>query len=220
MTRPRLLDLFCGAGGAAMGYHRAGFDVVGVDIKPQPHYPFEFHLGDALTYPLDGFDAIHASPPCQAYSVSTPSDRKASHPDLYDSTRHRLISSGLPFIIENVIGAPYDHGVFLCGSMFGLEADGEWLRRHRNFETSWFAFQPQCAHPPGIRPIMVTGKSYVNQVREYASRGSRQGPFSLAQRLMGIDWTTRDELSLAIPPAFTEHIGAQLLRVIEAERVA
>src|SRR5512134_3964137 len=99
VSSPRLLDLFCGAGGAAMGYHRAGFDVVGVDIKPQPHYPFEFYQADALTYPLDGFDAYHASPPCQRYSTITKYHGKEvteSHPDLLPTTRERLMLAGLP----------------------------------------------------------------------------------------------------------------------------
>ena len=125
MSRPRLLDLFCGAGGAAMGYHRAGFDVVGVDIKPQPHYPFEFHKGNVFQLSrnyrfVEGFDAIHASPPCQAYSSAT--REPAKHPDLYQCTRVLLQEAGLPYVIENVIGAPYGHGVVLCGSMFGLVA--------------------------------------------------------------------------------------------------
>jgi DNA (cytosine-5)-methyltransferase 1 len=217
--RPRLLDLFCGAGGAGMGYHRAGFDVVGVDIKPQPHYPFEFHQADALTFPLDGFDAIHASPPCQAYSSATRDPGK--HPDLYAPTRARLVASGLPYVIENVIGAPYSHGVVLCGSMFGLEADGEWLQRHRNFEASWMLMSPGCQHPRDRRAVTVTGNSFMRAagpVVEY--KHSRQGPFPLAQRLLGIDWTTRDELALAIPPAYTEWIGSQLLRAIAADQAA
>ncbi len=212
MSRPRLLDLFCGAGGAAMGYHRAGFDVVGVDIAPQPHYPFEFIQADAMTFPLHGFDAIHASPPCQAYSSATPAIH--DHPDLYAPTRRRLIDSGTPYVIENVIGAPYDHGIVLCGSMFDLTAEGEWIQRHRNFEASWFMWQPACNHPIGRRPINVTGNSFTREVRQWEH--SRQGPFSLAQRLMGIDWTTRDELGQAIPPAYTEWIGRQLLASIEA----
>lgn len=110
--KPRLLDLFCGAGGAAVGYHRAGFDVVGVDIKPQPNYPFEFHQADALEYPLDGFDAYHASPPCQGYSLAT---KDNSHwvgysqgkqtPKLILQTVQRLNANGLPFIVENVLGS-------------------------------------------------------------------------------------------------------------------
>jgi hypothetical protein len=121
-VRPRLLDLFCGAGGAAVGYHRAGFDVVGVDINPQPRYPFEFHQADAMTFPLDGFDAIHASPPCQAYSHGTPPDKRSNHPDLLDATRDRLNAAGLPWVIENVPRAPLRSPVILCGSQFDLTA--------------------------------------------------------------------------------------------------
>lgn len=207
----RLLDLFCGAGGAAMGYHRAGFEVVGVDIKPQPHYPFEFHQADAMTYPLEGFDAIHASPPCQAYSTAT-RDRQ-SHPDLYAPIRAQLEQKGVPYVIENVIGAPYHHGAFLCGTMFGLEADGEWIRRHRNFETSWLIWQPQCHHRRDIKAITVTGKCYLTVTKDCA-RHSRQPTFATAQRAMGIDWMTRQELSQAIPPAYTEWIGHQLMAVL------
>ena len=225
MTRPRLLDLFCGAGGAAMGYHRAGFEVVGVDIHPQPHYPFEFIQDDALDLMREWlrpdkehvvFDAIHASPPCQHYSTAT---RDASrHPDLYGPTRELLLQTDLPFVIENVISAPYDHGIVLCGSMFGLEADGEWLQRHRNFETSWFMFQPPCAHRADRRPVTITGQAYVSETREYSH--SRQTTFPIAQRLMDIDWMTRDEMKEAIPPAYTEWIGRHLLQVIERERAA
>ena len=144
MSKPRLLDLFSGAGGAAMGYHRAGFEVVGVDIKPQPHYPFEFHQADALTFPLDGFDAIHASPPCQAYSTMTrkPSD----HPDLYAPTRSRLVATGLPYVIENVIGAPYTHGFVLCGSMFETDKTAEWV-----FGNRIDAVEVVCARSPALR---------------------------------------------------------------------
>lgn len=211
--KPRLLDLFCGAGGAARGYQMAGFHVIGVDIKPQPRYAGDvFIQADAMTFPLDGFDVIHASPPCQAYSSATP--REHSHPDLYAPTRDRLVESGLPYVIENVIGAPYDHGVVLCGSMFGLTVDGEWIQRHRNFETSWFAFQPACAHPKGRRSLLVTGHAFIRETRDIA-RHSRQGPFELAERLMGIDWMTRKELVQAIPPAYTEHIGRQLIAALQ-----
>ena len=214
--KPRLLDLFCGAGGAAMGYHRAGFEVVGVDHKPQPRYPFEFWQWDALEFlPHVGkniqFDAIHASPPCQHYSTATRDSSR--HPDLYQLTIDGLQTSGLPYVVENVIGAPYGHGIVLCGSMFSLEADGEWLQRHRNFETSWFAFQPPCQHRTDRRPITITGQAYVSETREYGH--SRQTTFPIAQRLMDIDWMTRDEMKEAIPPAYTEWIGRQLLAVLE-----
>src|SRR5665213_3193952 len=134
MSRPRLLDLFSGAGGAAVGYHRAGFEVVGVDIKPQPHYPFEFRQKDALWVlegeTMEGFDAIHASPPCQAYSKA----RKLQglrHPDLIASVRELLLAISLPYVIENVPGAPLRNPVLLCGEMFGLG-----VRRERLFETN------------------------------------------------------------------------------------
>lgn len=194
-----------------MGYSRAGFDVTGVDIKPMPRYPFPFIQADALEYLEQHgheYDVIHASPPCQAYSSATP--REHSHPDLYAPTRDLLVASGLPYIIENVIGAPYTHGIYLCGSMFGLTVDGEWIQRHRNFETSWFMFQPSCAHPTGQRAVTVTTKSFVSQTRTIGKH-SRQGTFALSQQLMGIDWTSRNELGLAIPPAYTEFIGSLLL---------
>lgn len=209
-----------------MGYHRAGFDIVGVDIAPQPHYPFEFVQGDALEV-VECWDAhggrcwedvaaIHASPPCQHYSTVTPN--RAAHPDLYGPTRDVLLTSGLPFVIENVIGAPYNHGVVLCGTMFGCEHDGEWLRRHRNFETSWLIMQPQhhrcgARYRDGRRPITVTGQAFLATTKDCA-RHSRQGTRALAETLMGIDWMTKPELVASIPPAYTEFIGRQLLDAI------
>src|ERR1035437_665181 len=132
MTKPRLLDLFCCAGGAAMGYHRAGFEVVGVDIKPQPHYPFEFHQGDALTYPLEGFDAYHASPPCQRFSaMQMIHHNQEVWPDLVDPIRQRLIATRKPYVIENVPATPLRVDLMLCGTMFGLR-----MPRHRIFESN------------------------------------------------------------------------------------
>jgi len=177
-VKPRILDLFCGAGGAAMGYYRAGFDVVGVDIEPQKNYPFEFILADALqlmdaltitgewrgnssngftVWRLKDLDAFHASPPCQKYSVMTNGrwqDRVAAHPDLIKPTRERLVATGKPYIIENVPGAKAEliNPIMLCGTMFGLQTKGgSQLRRHRYFETSWFweGFLPQCQHNKG-----------------------------------------------------------------------
>jgi DNA (cytosine-5)-methyltransferase 1 len=138
-ARPRLLDLFSGAGGAAVGYHRAGFEVVGVDLHPQPHYPFEFHQADAMTYPLDGFDAIHASPPCQAYSVANNIHGRADHPMLIPSVRERLLATGLPYVIENVPRGPLINPVTLCGLTFGLN-----VKRHRLFESNVFMLSPPC----------------------------------------------------------------------------
>lgn len=157
---PRLLDLFCGAGGAAMGYWRAGFEVVGVDIKPQPRYPFEMYCADALTFPIEGFDAIHASPPCQRYTqaLNLNPSRRAEHPDLMEPTRERLERSGLPWVMENVPGAPMRDAFILCGTMFGLRTPcGAELRRHRLFETNWeIGLVPACDHGTG-GTLAVTG---------------------------------------------------------------
>ena len=216
MGRYRLLDLFCGAGGAAMGYHRAGFHVVGVDIKPQPHYPFEFIQADATTYPLDGIDAIHASPPCQAYSIASLQQKANGRvfPDLLAPTRDRLIESGTPWVIENVPGAPMRPDMKLCGCMFRLPS----LKRERWFETSWHAFdlRPPCVHTGPI--ITVTGSGGGNNWNSYKlfGRWPRKADWCTA---MGIEWMSMSELSQAIPPAYTEHIGAQLLDVLAAEHL-
>ena len=213
--KPRLLDLFCGAGGAAMGYHRAGFEVVGVDIKPQPHYPFEFHQADAMTYPLDGFDAIHASPPCQHYSNGAKANRSVDrHPDLYAPTRDRLAAASVPYVIENIIGAPYSHGFVLCGSMFGMR-----VQRHRNFETSWMILMPfRCDHS-GERPITIVGSGsrVKGGIKDYEH--SRHADVSMWPELMDMPWAAGTEISLAIPPAYTEWIGRQLIGLV-GERAA
>lgn len=193
-TRLRLLDLFCGAGGAAMGYHRAGFDVVGVDIRPQPRYPFEFIQADAMTYPLDGFDVIHASPPCQAYAnVTAWRGNRGDHPDLLDATVAFLDESGLPWIIENVPEARSQWDIVLCGSQFGLK-----VKRHRGFLYGrWRAFDlmPPCHHH-GLLPFMHKGE------RAYADA-------------MGCTWMSKKEARQAIPPAYSEYIGCQLLATLD-----
>ncbi len=213
--RPRLLDLYCGAGGAAAGYDRAGFDVIGVDNKPQPRYPFEFHQGDALTGPLMrefwegtlGIDAIHASPPCQAYSSLTAGTNKGrEYPDLIAPTRALLETTGLPYVIENVPGAPLHDPVLLCGSMFGLG-----VRRHRGFETNWPLMRPECQHEAMPRRYQVFrhGAKYMSRYAPvYGSGGGKE----MAQwaDAMGIDWMTHTEMAEAIPPAFTEFVGAAL----------
>jgi DNA (cytosine-5)-methyltransferase 1 len=205
---PRLLDLFCGAGGAAMGYHRAGFEVVGVDNRPMPHFPFEFHQADATNYPLEGFDVIHASPPCQLYSQSTNSQKNAGkeYPDLLPPTRLRLQMSGLPWVIENVPGAPMRPDYKLCGCHFGLK-----LRRQRWFETSWqgFDMQPPCNHPEPV--VSVVGHGTPSWVKEKLGFNPSIAHYRAA---MDIDWMNRSELSQAIPPAYTEYIGAQLLEAL------
>lgn len=208
-----------------MGYHRAGFDVVGVDINPQPHYPFEFHQGDAMTWPLDGFDAIHASPPCQAYSVTRHSHRK-EHPELIDDVRPRLEFAGVPWVMENVVGAPLRNPFVLCGTMFDLRADDPtgplFLRRHRLFEASHLVFLPRpCRCVEWKRAGLGVGGVYGGGSSDRAhAKNVRRGGYTpganVRRALMDIDWTTQDELSQAIPPAYTEWIGAQLLRVIGA----
>ena len=212
MTRPRLLDLFCGAGGCSVGYARAGFDVVGVDINPQKNYPFEFHQADAMTFPLDGFDAIHASPPCQHYSMATPHERRALHPDLLPATRERLEVSGVPWVIENVPGSPMRADFRICGCTVGLE-----LRRVRYFETSWqhFHMHTPCHHDGPV--VSVVGHGTPSWVRKQLGYNPTIHQYRAA---MGIDWMNRNELSEAIPPAYTELVGAALLEEVNRRRVA
>jgi DNA (cytosine-5)-methyltransferase 1 len=203
----RLLDLFCGAGGCSVGYHRAGFEVVGVDINPQPNYPFEFHQADAMTFPLDGFDAIHASPPCQAYS-RTGKLRGNDHPDLVAETRERLTAAGLPYVIENVEGAPLIDPITIEGQMFPELRTS----RPRLFETNWPITQPTL--PPRPRHTKMGRKVKPGEFMHVVGNfnGADDG-----RKAMGIDWMTRKELAQAIPPAYTELIGRQLVAHLEGE---
>jgi len=220
MGRPRLLDLFCGAGGAGMGYHRAGFDVVGVDLNPQPNYPFRFVQADAVTYPLDGFDAVHASPPCQAWSQMTGCRPGVAdeYPQLIDVTRARLERQGRPWVIENVDGAGLPeqddllgaHGLLLCGVMFRLS-----LYRHRLFETSFPVRAP--VHPRHWVPASKAGHWRAGTIISVAGNCA---PIEVARAAMGIDWTTRAELAEAIPPAYTNHIGKALIERLGASDAA
>jgi DNA (cytosine-5)-methyltransferase 1 len=213
MNRPRLLDLFCGAGGCSVGYHRAGFDVVGVDIRKMTRYPFEFHQADALEFPLDGFDAIGASPPCQDHSVTQ--NFTTSHHGtgwMLAATRERLIASGLPWAIENVKGAPMRPDYKLCGCMFGLKR----LKRERWFETSWHGFdlRSPCLH---LEPVItVAGHDVPSHQRKFG----RSVTLDERKAAMGIEWMGRDELGQAIPPAYTEYIGARLLEHMASEAAA
>ena len=204
--KPRLLDLFCGAGGAAKGYHDAGFEVVGVDINPQPNYPYRFFQHDALDFllsrPLRAFDVIHASPPCQAFTTARVIYGK-EHPDLLTPTRKLLQQSGLPWVIENVPGAPMRRDLILCGSMFPELRDGDYgIVRHRWFEFSDPSLAPvlvpPCSHPPKTVSVFGHGGHVYHGVEQW-------------RRVMGIDWMKRDEIALAIPPAFTEFVGRDLL---------
>lgn len=220
MSRPRLLDLFCGAGGAGVGYHRAGFDVVGVDIVDQPNYPFEFHRADAMTFDLAGFDAIHASPPCHDHSNVTGRNRRAAGAKgtgwMLAATVDRLAGLEVPWVVENVETAampPSVYRVKLCGSSFGLD-----VRRHRWFASNRFLLAPPCAHhlqvprfrsldsrrPHGALASVVGVHGHLNY----------PGEKELREAAMGIDWMTTVELAQAIPPAYTSFIGQQMLLAI------
>jgi DNA (cytosine-5)-methyltransferase 1 len=207
--RPKLLDLFCGAGGAAVGYHRAGFDVVGVDNRPQPHYPFEFVQADALQYAAEHaceYAAVHASPPCQAYTLAQRIQGN-DHPDLINAIREILwLTAGLagrPYVIENVEGAPLLRPVLLCGAMF----PGLAVYRHRLFEASVPLLAP--AHPAHTAPLRKMGRP--PQAGDFMHVVGNFSGVAAAKRAMGIGWMTRDELRESIPPAYTEHVGRQLL---------
>lgn len=215
--RKRLLDLFCGAGGASVGYYQAGFEVVGVDIKPQPHYPFEFHRLDALDFPLElmrTFDAIHASPPCQAYSVAN-NIWGHDHPELIEPTRDRLLAAGKPYIIENVPKAPLVDPLLICGLAIGCN-----VKRHRHFETNFTCFGTQC--PPGHPGNWLLVFGHTTMRRGTTLFRTPTGPrirrkhvgASRGRYAMGISWMDRDELSEAIPPAYTKLIGDQLLALV------
>lgn len=232
VRRPRLLDLFCCAGGAGMGYSRAGFDVVGVDVNPQPRYPFEFVQSDVLSLDphwVAGFDAIHASPPCQAHTAMKTMHNAKDHLDLVPETRELLNASGLPWIMENVVGAPMESPILLCGTMFGLGVEDAELKRHRLFETSFSVpLVPQCQHGAratiGIygghvrnrqRTIGIYGKG-ARDSRRKSDRGVPDFTADQGRAAMGIDWMTLTELSQAIPPAYTEWLGGQLLAHLAA----
>ena len=203
--RPRALDLFCCAGGASMGLHRAGFDVVGVDIDPQPRYPFGFTQADAMAYPLDGFDFIWASPPCQQFCALATREDLSGYPDLVDPIRQRLLAWGGPFVIENVPGAPLRKDLVLCGAMFGLRS-----YRHRLFECSFPIEQPP--HPKHLVRVNRRGE---NRREHWANGGfmTITGDVGVycGPGAMGIDWMSGNELSEAIPPAYSEYIGRAAL---------
>jgi DNA (cytosine-5)-methyltransferase 1 len=186
-----------------MGYAYAGHKVVGVDLKPQPRYPFEFVLGDALQANVEGFDFIHASPPCQAYSSMTKRNgTQDNHPRLVEAVREKLIASGLPYVIENVVGAPLLEPVTLCGTMFGLR-----LRRHRLFEANFEIAQPECKHNSSPKDIEILnhGRKLSRFVPVYGSP-SGKAPH-MWEEAMGIGWMKPREMAEAIPPAFTQYIA-------------
>jgi DNA (cytosine-5)-methyltransferase 1 len=209
----KLLDLFCCAGGAAMGYHRAGFDVAGVDIKPQPRYPFAFVQADAVEYlrtlihtgEINQYAAIHASPPCQRYTLAR-NIRCNDHPDLVAPIRELCNQSGLPYVIENVRGAPLINAVMLRGEMFGLMT-----RRPRLFECSFdvpLVLSPQVAMKNAKMGRQPKAGEMIQVVGNFTN-------MSAARDAMGIDWMIRDELREAIPPAYTQFIGGYLAEEVQ-----
>lgn len=208
MNKPLLLDLFCGAGGCSVGYSCAGFDVVGVDIRPQPRYPFEFVQADALEYVAaygHRFEAIHASPPCQAYSKARNLQGNA-HPDLIGQVRELLRASGKPYVIENVQGAPLISPVTLVGSMFGLMT-----MRPRLFECSFPV--PFVLAPPAQAKHAKMGRP--PKEGEYVHVVGHMSNVPYCREAMGIDWMTQGELAQAIPPAYTEFIGGYLMEALK-----
>lgn len=220
--KPKLLDLFCKAGGCSVGYARAGFEVVGVDIEHQPNYPFEFHQMDAIeflkTQDLSEFDVIHASPPCQKYSVikhlgKARNGSYENHVDLIETVRELLIKFGRPYVIENVVGAPLLNPIVLCGSSFNLK-----VYRHRIFECNIMLFQPIHKKHQDKTPNAGNGispKGFISVCGTGGVRGMDSKEILEYWRYaMDIDWMNRKELAQAIPPAYTEYIGKQLMEVV------
>lgn len=210
MGRPRLLDLFCGQGGASHGYQQAGFDVTGVDIRPITHHPpgTAFIHADALAY-LTGhghkYDAIHASPPCRAYTYARFSaPRRYSHPDLIGPVREALKATGRPYIIENVPGAPLHNPVTLCGAMFDLQT-----YRHRLFETSWnLRGQMPLHHAHTARTARMGRPAGVGEYHSFV--GNFSG-LERAREVMEMPWANQDGIRQAVPPAYTRWIGERLI---------
>lgn len=228
----QLLDLFCCAGGAAWGYHLAGFEVIGVDHVEQPNYPFTFYRADAIEameglllnradplfgLRLDDFAGIHASPPCQAFTVygNNKAHVKQDHPNLIPATRALLRQTGLPYVIENVSGAKSEliAPIQLCGTSFGIE-----VRRHRLFESNFHLWSIPCDHGR-FTERKYPGSSNRPNGRTVCNVGEYRVPLPQQREAMQIDWMNLQEIAQAIPPAFTEFIGSQLLAYIE-ERAA
>lgn len=227
----RALDLFCGAGGASMGLNRAGFEVVGVDLTPQPRYPFSFILGDAFDADLSGFDFVWASPPCQAHTAMKAMHNAKVHPDLIPATREKLKSWGGFWTIENVMGAPLQKPVMLCGTMFRLGCDDAELRRHRIFEANFPLLKLDCRHGQRAAAIGVYGGHLRNRKRARTNGVYGEGARDSVRKIdkgvadfgveagreaMGIDWMSVAELCQAIPPAYSQFIGQQAMQHLNA----
>jgi DNA (cytosine-5)-methyltransferase 1 len=220
LDRPRLLDLFCCAGGAAKGYADAGFEVVGVDIVDRPTFPYAFLQANALNLDLAflaSFDAIHASPPCQSYSdLAKRNGNGHEWPRLIEPVREMLIAVGRPYVIENVEGAPLINPVVLCGTMFkGLR-----VIRHRLFEANFKIERPAHKKHPKVHTFDKR-KSHFGKTDEWSDfvqvTGGGNCRLAAAQDAMGIDWMTKGEINEAIPPAYTKYIGERLMVHIRAE---
>lgn len=207
----RVLDLYCCAGGAAMGLHRAwpSAEIVGVDIVPQKNYPFTFVLGDALEHSLDGFDFIWASPPCQHFSTAAISHRKNGrrYKDLIAATRDRLIASSIPWVMENVTSAPIRKDIVLCGSHFNLK-----VVRHRAFElwSGETVKMPPCRHADDVVTVCGHGTPAWVMKQRKARGYVANPPIAEKRNAMGIHWTNRNELSQAIPPAYSQFIAEHI----------
>lgn len=205
----KLLDLFCGGGGASMGYHKAGFDVTGIDLKHGRRYPFNYIKGNVRDYLnkefLSGFDVIAASPPCQTHSstkhLRNAQGRTTSKIDMIEEVRNALIASGKKYVIENVPNAPLINPIQVCGSAFGLK-----VRRHRLFESNVNLVGTNCHHKQQGKPIGVYG----SMRDEIPNGGHTAKTMTEANEAMGIDWLIWGELKEAIPPAYTHFIGQQL----------
>lgn len=214
--KPLLYDLFCGAGGAAVGYRRAGFKVIGVDNRPQKNYPFEFIQMDALEFLqeiIDGkrpkSDAIHASPPCQSSSRVVLRNRRKSYPMLIEPTRHLLTQIAIPYVIENVVGAALRPDIRLCGQFFGLQTF-----RHRWFETNWDSVTPLHEKHNGKTSTGTLAAYHTLEKAPYITVAGHAFRVRDGKIAMKIDWMTGYELTQAIPPVYTKFIGNQLKEVL------
>jgi DNA (cytosine-5)-methyltransferase 1 len=224
-SRPKLLDLFCGAGGCSFGYSQAGFDVVGVDIVDQPNHPgsglftpgVRFVRADAMSFArrhASAFDAVHASPPCQAHSALRHLRPHVTYECFIERTRDILSCLNCPWVIENVPGAPLRNAVMLCGSAFGLR-----VRRHRLFESNISLQGTKCRHKEQGRPIDVSGtggRRVTRRPDDHGGNTNKPRNIREGRAAMGVDWMRRYELSQAIPPAYTKFIGWQLLSALSA----
>ena len=219
MTRPKLADLFCCEGGAGVGYHRAGFDVTGVDLDPKyaKRYPFKFIAADAIEFVKEHgheYDVIHASPPCQHASIATSSLDRSKYPRLIEPTREVLMASGKPYVIENVTGSALRSPLMLCGSMFDLTAvddDGTPLRleRHRLFESNMLIYAPRPDfHDKTVQVAGSYGGARRDKVEARTVRHGGYVPSAAVQRqLLGIDWMTQNGMHQSIPPVYTQWVG-------------